>query len=87
MTTKNTDMKAIRKRWNQLRKETEGLDEHYSIKGWGHMFSDKRMSATVRTASPSAYLAHEEVKSFISDTGCKVSIGEGDYGTLVRFEF
>lgn len=82
-----TDVKSLRKRFNQLRKETEGLDEHYSIKGWGHMFSAKRMSATVRTDSPSAYLAHEEVKSFISDTGCKVSIGEGDYGTLVRFEF
>ena len=81
------DVKSLRKRFTQLRKETEKLDEHYSIKGWGHMFSAKRMSATVRTDSPSAYLSHSEVKSFIEDTGCKVSIGEGEYGPLVRFEF
>lgn len=87
MTTKTTDMKAIRKRWNQLRKETQVLDERYDVKGWGHMFSAKRGSATVRVADASAYLAHDEVKRFIEDMGCTVETGEGDYGLVVRFVF
>lgn len=87
MEAKTTDVKALRKRWNQLVKQTEALDEPYNVKGWGHMFSAKRGSATVRVAEASAYLGRDEVKGFIEDTGCRAEIGEGDYGTIVRFVF
>lgn len=87
MITETNDVKQLRKRFNQLISQTEALDEPYDVKGWGHMFSAKRGSATVRVDDAINYLGHDEVRSFIEDTGCKVETGEGEYGTIVRFVF
>lgn len=86
MTTKTTDTKELRKRWNRFRKEIEAMREEYiagnheipayAIYGETYMFSAARKSATVRVGHRfvKAYLRFEAVASFIEDTGCTVEV-------------
>ena len=93
MTTQTTDIKAIRKRWNQLRKDSGpycNWKTGLRFETW--TFSNARNSATVQVYIEDfeKFMALEPVKSFVADTECKVEHevhGIYDNKYIVRFVF
>ena len=93
MTTKTTDIKAIRKRWNQLRKDSDPFcNWKTGLRFDGWMLSKARNTGTVRVYIEDfkKFMALEPVVSFIADTECRVEHevhGIYSHEYTVRFVF
>lgn len=93
MTTKTTDIKQLRKRWNQFRKESDPFchwETGLRFETW--MFSKARNAGTVQVYIDDfeEFMNLTPVKDFISDTECTVTrrVHEiYDWKYIVRFEF